>query len=149
MHALISLTKYMSFKQKKQNTILQRNLKYLLKLAGDIKYERCWEYERYGIILSNELLQMYIQRVFSDMTQYEYVPVNRNSENKTFRENLDSYINALAGDKFTSLIQTISSTWISRTHLVIEEIFEMQIHWFLKMNLCLFRKSMLEYLERC
>ncbi|CAC5399270.1 unnamed protein product [Mytilus coruscus] len=92
--------------------------------AVDIKDESCWEYERYGIIVPNELLQMYIQRVFSDMTQSDYVPVNRNSENKTFQENLNSYINALPEDKLTSLIQTASSTCISRMHLSTKEIFE-------------------------
>ncbi|CAC5399262.1 unnamed protein product [Mytilus coruscus] len=92
--------------------------------AVDIRDDSYWKYERYGIIVHNELLQMYIQRVFSDMTQSEYVPVNRNSENKTFRENLNSYINALPEDKLASLIQTASSTCISRMHLVREEIFE-------------------------
>ncbi|CAG2221896.1 unnamed protein product [Mytilus edulis] len=58
------------------------------------------------------------------MTQSQYVPVNRNSENKTFTKNLNAYINALPEDELASLIQTASSTCISHMHLVTDETLE-------------------------
>ncbi|CAG2221902.1 unnamed protein product [Mytilus edulis] len=68
-----------------------------------------------------DCLQMYIKRVFSDMTKSVYVPVNRNSENQAFRDNLNVYINSLSEDIFATLIQTASSKFISRLYLSKEE----------------------------
>ncbi|CAG2189846.1 unnamed protein product [Mytilus edulis] len=86
----------------------------------DINHESCWEYERYGIVVPEDLLQIYIERVFSDMTQSVHEPVNRNSGNKTFRDTLYSYINSFSEDELTSLIQKASSKFIGRLFLSTE-----------------------------
>lgn len=79
-----------------------------------IKHESFWEYERYGIVVPKDLLQMYIERVFSDITKSVYVPVNRNSENNTFRDILYFYTSSFSETKLISLIDTASSKSMRR-----------------------------------
>ncbi|CAC5399266.1 unnamed protein product [Mytilus coruscus] len=80
----------------------------------DIKDESYWEYERYGIVVPEDLLQMYIERVFSDMIKSVYISVNRNSKNKTFRDTLYSYTSSFSETKLISLIDTASSKCMRR-----------------------------------
>ncbi|XP_071138284.1 uncharacterized protein [Mytilus edulis] len=87
----------------------------------DIKDESYWEYERYGIVVPDGLLQSYIKRVFSDTKDSVFVPVNRNSENKTFQNTFNSYTSSFSETTINSLLDTASSTFIRRMFLSTED----------------------------
>lgn len=86
----------------------------------DIKYESYWEYERYGIVIPDNLLQMYSQRVLGDITHSIKVPENRNIKNKKFQDSIHSYVSSISEDELSSLIMTASSKFISHIFLSTE-----------------------------
>lgn len=86
----------------------------------DIKAKSYWEYECYGIVVPDDLLQMYMERVFKDFTNSDYVYINRNSGNSKFRDLLHSHASSICGDKLSTLIQTGSSTCIRHINLSIK-----------------------------
>lgn len=87
----------------------------------DIKVESFWESERYGIVVPDNLLTRYIERVFDDIKNSSNVPENRNNENEIFRDTFHSFIRrSISGDKLTSLIDTASSKCISHMFLSAE-----------------------------
>ncbi|XP_071139528.1 uncharacterized protein [Mytilus edulis] len=83
----------------------------------NIKNDSYWEYERYGIIIPEDLLQIYNERVFSDMTKSIYMPVNRNNGNKLFRDTLYCYTNSFSKIELKSLMGTASSKCIRQMFL--------------------------------
>lgn len=80
----------------------------------EIKSESYWQYERYGIVLPTDYLHMYIERVLDDLKGSLYLPMNRNTENKSFREEIYRHISSLSKDEIESMIQKGSSKFISR-----------------------------------
>ncbi|VDH91506.1 Hypothetical predicted protein [Mytilus galloprovincialis] len=64
----------------------------------DIKAKSYWEYECYGIVVPDDLLQMYMERVFKDFTECDCVYVNRNSGNRTFRNLFPSHTSSMCGN---------------------------------------------------
>ncbi|XP_071138285.1 uncharacterized protein [Mytilus edulis] len=86
----------------------------------DIKYENCWEYERYGIVIPEDLINIYIDRVFFDVTNSNKVLQNRNVQNKKFWNEFQSCAISISEDKVLWLIKTASSTFLSHMFLSTE-----------------------------
>lgn len=105
----------------------------------DIKAQSYWEHECYGIVVPDDSLQMYMERVFNDFTECDCVYVNRNSGNEAFRDLLHSHTSSICGNMLSTLIQTGSSTCISTLTYRQKEIQQMtQTHKGMKIISCLY-----------
>ncbi|CAG2221900.1 unnamed protein product [Mytilus edulis] len=83
--------------------------------TGDMFYP---EYERYGVMISGDIIQVYIERVFDGLACSEnvdeYLQRNRNITNTIFHTRLLDYMLQLDEQKIQYLIKTASQDFIER-----------------------------------
>ncbi|CAC5399267.1 unnamed protein product [Mytilus coruscus] len=83
---------------------------------NDIKLKCRHVYTNYGIVLSADVVQLYINRVFNDITMSddvnEHLNGNRNKGNRVFQCKLLHYMTHLDGQKIQHLIEHASQNFI-------------------------------------
>ncbi|CAG2198731.1 unnamed protein product [Mytilus edulis] len=90
----------------------------------DIKDNAEYRYECFGIVLSDDLLQQYIEKCFDGLTKTdsvkESIDANRCFVNRTFRISLQNYIKQLTLGKIRNLIQTGSRDFVNTMFVITE-----------------------------
>lgn len=85
---------------------------------GDINETSFRECERYGVIIPNECIQLYMDRWFDEMTKSEnickYFDQNRNKQRSKFKTALITYIADLKEEHIEKLIETASKNFLQK-----------------------------------
>lgn len=111
------------------------------------------EYERYGITISEDCIQLYVARCFDRLTKsYDtefYVRYSRNKQTQLFKSSLRTYMEQLQEDEIGKLIQTASSDFLHKWFVTSsEDINENSIKEYEQYGIILQGRNLQMYIER-
>ncbi|CAG2198733.1 unnamed protein product [Mytilus edulis] len=91
----------------------------------DIKNNGANRYECFGIVIPDDMLQLFVQRLFDFFTKSKRVTEFMNNSrllmNVDFRTAMCSYMRQLNNDSIFSLMQTVDGDFLSRMFVITEE----------------------------
>ncbi|CAC5399264.1 unnamed protein product [Mytilus coruscus] len=83
------------------------------------------EYERYGVIISEDCIQLYVARWFNGLTKSGdiefHLRYNRNKQTQLFKRSLRTYMEQLPEDEIERLIHTTSSEFLHKWFVTTSE----------------------------